>query len=134
MRPYQASSDEAKRIYNYRHCRMRRVVENAFGIMTKKFRIYFKKFNLSPEPLEIIVLATTVLYKFLRNDSCAWQPVHGCGRARGRDGMVDLPRIGAFCSDEASIVRDTFKHYFNCPAGAVSWQQQKISSGRYTQP
>nr|CAH7742340.1 unnamed protein product [Callosobruchus chinensis] len=68
------SNNQENRIYNYRHCRARRVSENAFGIMTKKFRIFLKKFNISPDHLDLITLACTALHNYLRNDSCAWQP------------------------------------------------------------
>nr|CAH7742339.1 unnamed protein product [Callosobruchus chinensis] len=77
MRPYpgaQTGNNQENRIYNYRHCRARRVSENAFGIMTKKFRIFLKKFNISPDHLDLITLACTALHNYLRNDSCAWQP------------------------------------------------------------
>lgn len=45
MRPYPGKQldDNSKRIYNYRHCRGRRVVENAFGILSQKFRIYNRR-------------------------------------------------------------------------------------------
>lgn len=76
MRPFpgaRINGDKAKKIYNYRHSRARRVSENGFGILTKKFRIFSKKFNISPEHLDTIIKAATVLHNFLRNDTCGSQ-------------------------------------------------------------
>ncbi|KAJ8946641.1 hypothetical protein NQ314_008813 [Rhamnusium bicolor] len=95
MRPYpgsQTHNNEANKIYNYRHS-ARRVSENAFGILSKKFRIFFKKFNISPDHLDVITLACTALHNFLRNDSCAWQPGE-LEAEETHEGLVDLNHIG----------------------------------------
>ncbi|KAL4143224.1 hypothetical protein QTP88_005581 [Uroleucon formosanum] len=77
MRPFPGNALENNRenkIYNYRHCREKRVVENAFSILAKKFKIYNRKFNLKQENMDTIILETTVLHIFLRNYICYWQP------------------------------------------------------------
>nr|CAH7755884.1 unnamed protein product [Callosobruchus chinensis] len=69
MRPYSKAaitSDEEK-IYNYRHSRARRVVENAFGILVGRWRIFLKPIETRPETADIIVLAATCLHNMLRN-------------------------------------------------------------------
>ena len=71
LRPYPGVSsrnDESKQIYNYRLWRARRVVENAFGILTQKFRLFYGRIQLSPENADKVVLAACVLHNYLRND------------------------------------------------------------------
>lgn len=57
-------------IYNYRLSRARRVVENAFGILASRFQIYRAPFNLHPDKVETLVLATISLHNYLRTTSC----------------------------------------------------------------
>lgn len=57
-----------ERIFNYRLSRARRVVENAFGIMTSKFRVLRKAMILKPTSAKKIVLACVHLHNFLRRD------------------------------------------------------------------
>jgi len=63
-----ARNDESKQTYNYRLSRARRVVGNAFGVLTQKFRLFYGRIQLSPENAEKVVLAACVLHSYLRND------------------------------------------------------------------
>ena len=50
MKPYPARAlNDETRIYNYRLSRARRIVENAFGILSSRFGIFQKPIPLSPE-------------------------------------------------------------------------------------
>lgn len=51
--------------FNKHLSRARRVVENAFGILSNRFAILLSKINLSPEKVEYIVQATVALHNFL---------------------------------------------------------------------
>ncbi|CAI6347218.1 unnamed protein product [Macrosiphum euphorbiae] len=52
--------------YNYRLCRAKRVVENAFGILTKKWKIYKSTIELKEQTTTLIILTTCILHNYLR--------------------------------------------------------------------
>jgi len=58
-----------ERIYNYRLCRARRVVENVFGIASAVFRVLRKPMLLQPEKAQLIVMTIAHLHNFLRGSS-----------------------------------------------------------------
>ncbi|XP_066947135.1 uncharacterized protein [Macrobrachium rosenbergii] len=64
---HQTQSNE-ERTFSYRLSRARRTVENAFGILANRFRIFLSPINLSPSKVEMAVLACTALQNFLRRD------------------------------------------------------------------
>lgn len=57
-----------ERIFNYRLCRARRVVENAFGIISSVFRVLRKPMLLEADNASSIVVAITHLHNFLRRN------------------------------------------------------------------
>jgi len=63
-----ARNCESNQIYNYRLSRSHRVVENAFGILIQKFRLFYVRIQLSPENADKVVLAACVLHNYSRND------------------------------------------------------------------
>lgn len=67
LRPYPGKclDTDDKRIYNYRLSRARRVVENAFGILTR-FRIFNRRIQVKPQYADFIILATCVLHNFIK--------------------------------------------------------------------
>jgi hypothetical protein len=55
--PYEQSKDDLrKETFNTRLCRARRVVENAFGILTMKFRLFFRPIEMKVEKIFIVNL------------------------------------------------------------------------------
>ena len=72
MKPYARNQlDDAKRIFNCRLSRIRRVSENAFGIVSSTFRILHTTINLNPEKVMHVVMAICVLHNFLLHSSNA---------------------------------------------------------------
>ncbi|XP_074026329.1 uncharacterized protein [Leptinotarsa decemlineata] len=58
-----------ERIFNYRLSRARRTVENAFGILSNRFRVFHTSINMKPEKINYILLASCALHNFLRRHS-----------------------------------------------------------------
>ena len=66
--PHQGLSRE-KRILNYRLSRAQHFIENAFGILANRFRVFMTTIHLSPDNIESLVLASCVLHNYLRTKS-----------------------------------------------------------------
>jgi hypothetical protein len=56
------------KVFNYRLSRAGRVVENAFGILGTRFRVFHTAIHLKPSKIEDIVLASVVLHNYLRRE------------------------------------------------------------------
>lgn len=140
LKPYPRSTlNRDTRIFNYRLSRARRVVENTFGIMSSRFRVFETAINLDVKNIEIVVLACCVLHNFLRKlCSQNYTSLDVLDAENIEDGSVVL---GARCNPEnmhdlqlgrrglvrASTreARDNFKTYFN-NEGSVPWQDKAI--------
>ncbi|XP_077489455.1 uncharacterized protein LOC144100352 [Amblyomma americanum] len=143
LRPYPGRGlDDSKRIFNYRLSRARRCVEDAFGVMASRFRIFRRVINLLPENADYVVMASCVLHNFLVEDAI-YMPENyadvedaygnvtaGQWRAAAEDAAVlNLePPVGHNYSRSAAETRDLFKSYFMSSQGAVPWQW--ASAGR----
>ena len=71
MRPYPRSSrnenlPQDKAIFNYRLSRARRIVENAFGILVQRWRLFNRRIQLDEENVVHVIKACCVLHNFLR--------------------------------------------------------------------
>ena len=106
-------------IFNYQLNRASRIIENSFGILAQRFRLYNRRLQMKPETVKIIVKATCVLHNYLmENYTIATTfanlnpdhiPYIGVNRA-----IVTLEAlIGYRSAKEASIIRTKFNEYFN---------------------
>jgi len=69
---------QKERIFNYRICRARRVVENVFGLASSVFRVLRKLTLLEPEKPQPVVMTNACLHNFLRSrDSAAFYTSSG---------------------------------------------------------
>uniref|UniRef100_A0A803KDN9 DDE Tnp4 domain-containing protein n=1 Tax=Xenopus tropicalis TaxID=8364 RepID=A0A803KDN9_XENTR len=129
-----------RRIFNYRLSRARRVVENAFGILANRFRIFHTAIQLSPNKIDCVVLACCVLHNFLRRTSSAsYMPVNMVDREdieqhtmvaaewRGEPtALLGLQgAVSRNATAEAKVNRDNYVAYFN-GSGAVDWQSAMV--------
>lgn len=72
MGPYpgnKLTNNEDKKIFNLRLNRTRNTSEDAFGILSKRFRVYQRRLEVKPKYVNKIILATCVLRNFLKTDS-----------------------------------------------------------------
>ena len=143
MRPYPGkNASEQERIYNYRHSRARRCIENAFGILSARWRIFEKPIRASVENVEKYTLACLALHNYLRlTDNAHYSPAGFVdsedkdgnilpgewrllkGNDGNNSGLVDLPNVrGSRSRADALETRDTLKKYLNSEEGSVPWQ------------
>nr|XP_053618113.1 uncharacterized protein LOC128679722 [Plodia interpunctella] len=68
IKPYDGNHTKRspKRVYNYRICRGRRVVENVFGQLTSKFQIFKRPIQLCPQKTAIVTLACVHLFNYIK--------------------------------------------------------------------
>eukprot|EP00794_Sanderia_malayensis_P010419 gene10419-11510_t len=66
MKPYpHRNLERLRRIFNYRLSRARRVVENAFGILAHRWRVFLTPMNMCPDKVTDIIFATYCLHNYL---------------------------------------------------------------------
>ena len=76
MRHYPGQLSEEERILHYRLPRARRVIENMFGILAARWRMYHSPIIALIENAESYVLATIAHHNFLRlTDNAVYTPV-----------------------------------------------------------
>lgn len=150
MRPYPGKNiTEEKSIFNYRLSRARRVIENCFGILVARWRIFRTPIIANVETVEMITQAACCLHNYLRQTDCAtycpagfidsfnssgdilpgqWRcSVSGDGNNGSAIQTLTPPR-GSRYSNSAVEVREALKEYVNSDAGAVSWQWDYVRS------
>lgn len=144
LKPFaQRELDYEKRIFNYRLSRARNVVENAFGIISARFRLLQTAINIkSHSSICYIVLAICTLHNYLCKHSNSYSTSsltrgeiteetmqHG-ERVENSAPLINLQRrYNVHMSLEAKRNRDQYKTYFNTE-GSVEWQNHMVSSGR----
>lgn len=152
MRPFPgASLNSERRIFNYRLCRARRIIENAFGILANRWRILRQEIRASTKTVDAIVWATVLLHNYLRTlddeedtifQYCSPADVDRVGedgrvidgewRADERTGPGFTPVRRCSSNNygaQAKAVREKFMQYFLSQAGRVSWQDKVLDAG-----
>ena len=129
MKPYpQLGLTEEKRIFNYRLSRCRRISENAFGILSSRWRVFRKPLLLQPQRATSITLAAITLHNWLRSEAEAGQIQHsqdltednGC--QAGDNSWLNLEDFGHHnATQEAKEIRKEFTEYVMME-GVVPWQ------------
>lgn len=136
-----------RRIYNYRLARARNVVENAFGVLSARFRIFHTAINMSPINIQYTVLAACVLHNYLirKKSSYAGNNVfdkvnlqtneilqNGTWRQETAQVLIPLHVSNnnkSYASLEAKQNRNRYLRYFNGD-GKVPWQDDMLRKGK----
>lgn len=132
MKPYTRQSarhDKSKAVFNYRLSRARRVTENAFGLLSQIFRVFYQPINIDPMTCDDLILVACCLHNLLRE---AYLEENGQPFFEERkssttfqiNNLLPITRGGGFTNAEGFLVRDSFKDFFN-NEGSVSWQEDK---------
>lgn len=132
MKPYQredALQNNIKGTFNYRLCRARRTSENAFGILSQVFRIFFTPIHLLPETVDDVIVVCCCLHNMMREGYLS-----RCGRANYEldpnvalptENLLPLRATGGYANVSGFTVRNTFASYF-VEEGKVAWQDSKV--------
>jgi hypothetical protein len=122
LKPYsQSQLTRERRIFNYRLSRARRIIENVFGIMSARFRLFHSAIHLQLHNIDTVVMTCCVLHNFLRRN-CSNYTDSELLEETDHDVLLNLQHgYNRNVSNEGKQVRDMFSEYFN-NEGAVSWQ------------
>ena len=136
---------ESRRVFNYRLSRSRRVIENTFGILSARRRIFRRPINAKQFNVDNIVKDCVCLHNYLRlkengqyvrqgsvdTEDNSGNIVPGHWRAIVEDddgGMAHLrQRVNRYGRD-AKETRIKFEEYFNSEEGSVPWQLKYVRS------
>lgn len=153
MKPFSGTNlTDEKQIFNYRLSRARRIVENAFGILSARWRIFRRPIEFNADVVDSVVWACVLLHNYLKSTDnqstpeTRYCPSHfvdyedqdgefqagGWRQITAEDaGMEDISNLSdTSCSKFAYKVRQKFMNFFNSDAGAVPWQRTVIQRGK----
>lgn len=142
LKPYQHTPlTHDQKIFNYRLSRARRIVENAFGILVSRFRIFEKPIATDVSVTDKIIHTACALHNWLRKTSNTYltrenvdfenvdtgEIIPGSWRQETLALLPSINRIGSnHSSRQARELREMYTKYFT-NEGAVSWQSRMIN-------
>lgn len=152
MRPFGGRNlDISTRIFNYRLSRAIFCIENAFGILVSRWRIFHRRINALPNNVDGIIKATVCLHNYLKkwDDSVPDNRRKYCNSlftdqddgdtVRLGEWRNEMPQNGALqpirtlgrrigarnATNTALFYSNHLKNYVNGPVGSVPWQKQR---------
>lgn len=140
LKPFSGKNLEGlQRVFNYRLYRVRRIIENVFGIMSARFRVLRSAIALDADKTRKVILACCALHNFLmtRNNSVYAPPgtfdrnesdgtlVPGVWRQETESSLLPLEIIPRHISNDAKKIREEYQQYFTYE-GEIPWQYKHI--------
>lgn len=126
-----------ERVYSYRLSRARRVVENAFGILQMRWRVFSTTMLLRPRVVRVVTLCACVLHNLLLTHQPV--PPHHLDREdnnrevipgawREQPNLMEnlLAEQARNPTREAKALRNYLGYYYASPAGSVPWQERLL--------
>ena len=139
MKPYShQTQDPTERIYSYRLSRARRVVENAFGLLQMRWRVFNTTMQQRVDVCKKITLCACVLHNLalkhypiserdVDHENTQYEVVSGRWRDHSSSLMATLlSRRGLNYSRRSKAVRDYLAKYYTSEVGAVHWQERAV--------
>ena len=140
MRPLQGKLDDNKRIFNFRLSRARLTIENTFGVLAARWRIFYTPIRASVENVEKYTLACLALHDdLLLTDNAIYCPFGFVdsfdisGKLKQREkrdlnvdnrGLLPISRVkGSRYREDVTGMRNALIEYVNSEEGCVSWQK-----------
>ena len=147
MKPYPGQKlTVVQIIFNHRLSRARRVIENAFGIMVSKFRIFRRPMITNVDKVVKVTKACVALHNFLMktnnansNGYCPANYVDTDGPSGERPGDWRREENSSFAlqplnnagsnnySRNAKQIREDFTNYFLSTEGSLNWQLERVT-------
>jgi len=132
LRPFTGNGcSQDEQAFNYRLSRARRIVENAFGILAVRWRVFYSRIAVGPEVVQEIVKATCCLHNMLQDQSTPAEVTQLWHEELGQpEGLQDLQGVGNRASGNAARVRNLFKEYF-VNYSPLTWQIAHVNRGTF---
>jgi len=115
MKPYarkSARENHSETVFNYRLSRARRVTENAFGLLSQTFRIFYQPINLETTTVDDLVWVCCCLHNMLREGYLETKKQSFFELKTAEEtpinNMISIFRLGGFSSIEGFEVRDLY--------------------------
>lgn len=150
MKPYRPCRggvlSERERVFNYRLSRARRTIENAFGLLRARWRIFKGPIKAHPVTVDSVVKAAVCLHNYLMQvDTSRYCPhrfidsedgtgavIPGSWRSQvtADDNLQNIRGRAATGNHTADpkLIREKFTNVFNSDYGSLPWQLTHIRS------
>ena len=142
MRPYPGHLPEEEQLFNYRQSTSRFPIENAFGILVARFRIFQRPIIATVHNVQFYVLSCLCLHNYLRQTENSLYCPYGFVDIETANGEIKeeewrsiklnqncLENVkkmrGGRRKDGAKEIREYLKHYFN-NFNILPWQLAKV--------